>query len=92
MALIFKYDPANKLGYGLFTCPDCGSEFYGGGPAMHDEGCSVKGYDGLTYSFGPKEMESIKSLGYSPLGPVSLTKDEAEKAKEAYQNQSAPQP
>ena len=59
---------------------DCGS-FYGGGEdALHEAGCSAKGYVGCTYHFGPAEIKEVKAAAertqdedYAPRGVLSLT-------------------
>lgn len=49
------YDPAHTLTYGYWTCPTCESSFYGGGVALHNNGCTEEGYSACVYHFGPEE-------------------------------------
>lgn len=50
-----QYDPTHTLSYGYWVCPHCKSSFYGGGPALHERGCTEKGYSGCVYHYGPNE-------------------------------------
>lgn len=80
MALIYILDPtARILSYGYFRCPVCGKEFYGGGEALHENGCSIKDYDGLEYHYTQKELDtfakSVWEKGINanmPLSPAGL--------------------
>lgn len=77
----FAYDAAHTLTYGYWTCAECEAEFYGGGVALHNTGCSqAKSYESCTYTFGPKEVQEAKDAALrngrddqpTPLGPLSL--------------------
>jgi hypothetical protein len=50
-----KYDAAHPLTYGYWVCEKCKSNFYGGGPARHNTGCTETGYSACAYHFGPNE-------------------------------------
>jgi hypothetical protein len=71
----FKYDPESTVSYGSWECPECGSSFYGGGPAIHKEECSKKagGYAGLTYLFSKSEADAILAGGTAMFSPDGLT-------------------
>jgi len=49
------YDPDHTLTYGYWTCPLCQANFYGGGPALHTNGCAERDYSKCVYHFGPNE-------------------------------------
>jgi predicted nucleic acid-binding Zn-ribbon protein len=64
---------------GYWECPECGSEFFGGGSAIHRKGCSKNGYEGLTYLYSQKEEdrwhEEVLERGFAanlPLSPNGL--------------------
>lgn len=44
--------------YGHFRCPECDSQFFWGGPSVHDGKCSRAsgGYEGLEYWIGDAEI------------------------------------
>jgi hypothetical protein len=71
----FKYDRESTVSYGSWECPECGSSFYGGGPAIHKEGCSKKaeGYAGLTYLFSKAEADTILAGKPAMFAPEGLT-------------------
>jgi hypothetical protein len=54
-----EYDPARKTSYGMYKCPECGLSFQGGGPAVHNAGCSISGYEGVIYRFGPEQVKKV---------------------------------
>jgi hypothetical protein len=54
-----EYNPEEQSSVGYYRCPDCRSEFYGGGAAAHRSTCTRKGYDGLTHVFGPKQIQKL---------------------------------
>lgn len=56
--------------YGMYRCRSCESEFYGGGPALHNKGCKTPGYDNVVFVCGPKSLRNNSS---SALWPVSVT-------------------
>lgn len=55
----------NKVSYPYYACEVCNNAFYGGGDAIHKEGCSEKGknYSGygpnVVMVFGPKQVEVV---------------------------------
>lgn len=60
------YDPQNAtMSYGFFKCAVCGSEFYGGGRAMHKDGCSSTNYDTCEYHFGDKQVKAARKAATS---------------------------
>jgi len=58
------YDPSVTLSYGLWVCPQCGAQFYGGERTMHRDGCpllpNTLDYSGLEFHFGPSQVERAK--------------------------------
>ena len=54
------YDPEVKVSHGLWVCPECDAEFYGGGKAMHNKGCSIPGYVGLEFHFSDAHVAEAK--------------------------------
>lgn len=58
------YDPDVSVSYGLWVCPDCEAEFYGGERTMHNPGCihlpNSMDYSGLEFHFGPSQVEQVK--------------------------------
>lgn len=50
-----QYDPKHELTYGYWRCHTCEAEFYGGGPALHADGCPEHDYKACVYYFGPNE-------------------------------------
>ena len=50
-----RYAPTHELSYGYWYCPTCQAEFYGGGPALHNTGCTEQGYEPCIYCYGPNE-------------------------------------
>ena len=66
------YDPAHKMTYGLWVCPFCFCQFYGGGPALHKEGCLNKvDYMEMIHVIGPEGIKRIKE-GYATMDGLSL--------------------
>lgn len=57
------YDESVEVSYGLWICPTCKSEFYGGGPAIHNSNCTEAGYEKCEFHFGPKQVEEAKRVG-----------------------------
>ena len=57
---IYVYDSLVPVSYGLWVCPECHAEFYGGGKALHKPDCGRGGYDGLEFHFGPSQVEAVK--------------------------------
>jgi len=57
----YQYDPTETLSYEHYVCPVCKSDFFGGGPALHERDCSAKeqGYDACIVIFGPKQVEQV---------------------------------
>lgn len=47
-----RYNPEHPISYGYYHCETCDSEFYGGGRALHADGCPEEGYKGCVYVFG----------------------------------------
>ena len=64
------YDPEVKVSYGLNVCPECKARFYGGGRALHNTDCSIKGYEGTEYHFGDEQVAAVISKAKS-FGPDS---------------------
>lgn len=56
------YDPSHELSYGYWICKVCKSQFYGGGPAIHEKECTVRedGYEHCIYVFGPKQVRMVQ--------------------------------
>ncbi len=75
-----QYDETVTVSYGAYHCPECNAGFYGGGEALHKQGCAdtSKGYENCIKLLGDKAIESIKasaqSLGedWTGLSDVSL--------------------
>lgn len=72
------YDADHTMSTGYWS-HDCGSEFFGGGEALHNPGCPIKDYEGCIYNFGPKEVERAKEWATThdedyptPLGVVTV--------------------
>lgn len=63
MAITVRFDQHHPLNYGYYSCSICHAEFYGGGRAMHNPGCTEEGYENCAYVFGPKE-----SMHFAPHG------------------------
>lgn len=73
MGYEIEWDESCEMSYGCWHCPKCGTAFYGGGPAIHKNGCELDGYAGLVYHFGPKELENVVIMnGTPPLSPRGL--------------------
>lgn len=55
------YDESVRVSYGLWVCRTCGSEFYGGGGAMHNKGCASesKGYTDCEFHFNLAQVFDI---------------------------------
>lgn len=70
--LVVVLDPEEEGIYGFFRCQDCGSEFYGGGDAIHKRDCPRRetGYQGLEYVVGRKAFASILTSEHH-LNPIS---------------------
>lgn len=71
-------DQYSSMGY--WSCSECGSEFFGGGKAMHRKSCSKTGYTGLVYHYTQTEVKQwnaeVMKKGYAahlPLSPVGLS-------------------
>lgn len=80
----YRFNPDSTLSYGIWECPECGNKFFGGGKALHRDGCSKgeegKGEEGLIYHYTPKERnlweKEVLEKGYSahlPLSPSELS-------------------
>jgi len=81
METTYIYNSGISVSYGYWICPECGSEFAGGGSAIHKRGCSKKGYEGLMYQYSHAERnrwnEEVLSKGFLanlPLSPNGLAK------------------
>jgi len=57
------YDSLVDVSYGLWVCPTCKSEFYGGGPAIHERECTETGYGGCEFHFGPGQVDEVNRTG-----------------------------
>ena len=69
------YREEHQGGYPLYRCEECGSEFYGGGNALHLPGCSRAGYTETTVIFGPACVPWVRQsqeLGYETWCGVSI--------------------
>ncbi len=79
MVMRFEFDQDIDRSYGVWTCDDCGTKFYGGGRALHNEDCPAtdQGYDSCVYHFGPVEAKAIinSRTGRGPVSPRDLTKE-----------------
>lgn len=53
-----RYNATHTLSYGYFHCTACGAEFYSGGRALHEQGCTEEGYATCTYVFGPNDTNT----------------------------------
>lgn len=76
----YKFDESSTISYGYFECLECGSTFYGGGPAIHESGCTQSGYTQIIYHYSPKELErwgrEVLTRGFAanlPLSPNGLS-------------------
>ena len=56
-----EFDASIQVSYPLWRCPECGSKFYGGGPAVHKTGCNQRNYSKCICIIGPKAVERIKA-------------------------------
>ncbi len=79
--LKIEYNPKIE-GSGYYRCNTCNGTFHGGGHALHKKGCIVdtindsiihSKYNGCTYLFGPKEIDTLKDRGATLSGPSGLT-------------------
>lgn len=70
MSLVLRYDPDGTVSYGYYRCQDCGSSFFGGGPALHNKGCARDSYEGLEYYLGDKAIGCILD-GTDRINPVT---------------------
>ena len=64
-----QYNPENKTQtHGTYFCPECKSDFYGGGEAIHNKECTgYKSYEKCIYIFGDKESWKLAfDLSYLP--------------------------
>ena len=57
--LKLEYNPEEDSSVGFYRCPECRSEFFGGGRAIHRSTCTREGYDGITHVFGEKYIEKV---------------------------------
>ena len=62
-----EYDPSNELTYPYYKCPQCGSAFYGGGKALHNNGCNLTGYDACIVVMGPVMIADMEERGHSTI-------------------------
>lgn len=73
----FLFDPTAQVSYGKWSCPECGSTFYGGGHAIHKAGCPRnrdRSYNDLVYHYTPKEAEQVLAGDRYPMAaPPGLT-------------------
>jgi hypothetical protein len=57
------YDPTEAtVSYGFYVCPECKSSFYGGGRALHNDGCSQSGYSNCHLHFGDEHVKMVLKL------------------------------
>ena len=60
-----EYSADETMSYGSWRCPSCGSRFYGGGKAIHNDGCTQTGYGGCVQIVGDKAIAAIKAWAAS---------------------------
>jgi len=80
MSVTVEFDQEATYSVGHWKCPTCNSQFYGGGPALHDKGCSEDGYENCILVLGPSAVQGISEWAeregdenaYPPLIPVNL--------------------
>lgn len=73
-----QYDPDVTVSYGEWECRGCGSQFYGGGKALHKASCHEfdTGYKACTFLFGD---EAIAKAG--ALLPAGVTRERMESCR-----------
>jgi hypothetical protein len=55
-----EYDPEYEMSYGMWRCPYCSREFFGGGEELHKQGCLKKvSYNEMVYKIGPEAVKRM---------------------------------
>jgi hypothetical protein len=52
-----EFNRDEPTSYGCFRCPHCDARFYGGGKAIHMDGCTSSGYADCILMVGPKAVK-----------------------------------
>jgi hypothetical protein len=55
-----RYDTSFDIDTPCYRCPECKSQFFGGGRALHNEGCTKAGYSKCEILITPMFVEAIK--------------------------------
>lgn len=69
---VIVFDPALTVSYPAFKCPICQSKFFGGGKAIHQNGCPEHDYEKCHWLVGPKMINVAKQLIADGRGDESM--------------------
>ncbi len=85
--MILQIDERWTLSYGVYFCPHCKQEFFGGGPALHTRECAHRSYDACLYIIGPNcreypaekaRLAALASLDWRPVAAGLPTEEDAQ--------------